>query len=99
MSNYEAHGKSCVCCGLKGNGLVTYHHIYRRKTYPEFAAEEFNQIPVCLKHHNETHNSGERTMAVKYPGFRFWLEEKDYYFCEVRYKWANPKAEKQNERN
>ena len=64
----------CVVCGISGEGLVTGHHLYSRKAFPEFARFHWNMIPVCQLHHNMFHSAGNITMAQNYKSVSDWLE-------------------------
>jgi hypothetical protein len=92
MSKTYESDEPCICCGLQGEGLVTYHHIFTRKVYPEFAEEKWNQIPVCRLHHGPGngvgfHDHGTAWMANKFPSVKKWLEEKGWFYCEYVKKY------------
>jgi hypothetical protein len=87
--NFKA-SEPCAACGLDGDNMVCYHHIYTQKAYPEFKFEKFNLVPMCQKHHNEIHSSSLRTMAVKYPGIKDFLVNNGYEFNEFLGKWTHP---------
>lgn len=65
MKNYQTE-LSCIVCNLNSKGMVTFHHIYTRKAYPEYSKSAFNLMPLCLWHHNETHNIGTVSFSKKY---------------------------------
>ena len=85
-SNNEAD-EPCIVCGKEGEGLVTYHHLFTQKVYPEFAHHEWNRIPVCQKHHNEFHAKGTVHMAEKYLKVHLWLIKREWFYCETVKKW------------
>lgn len=72
MSNWESN-LPCACCGLNMEGMVTYHHLYTRKTYPEFKNEAWNKLPCCQRHHNEIHANKLTDVAKKYTGILSFL--------------------------
>lgn len=76
MSIYKTYQlyDPCTVCGVEGDGLVTGHHIYTRKAFPEYANAKWNLCPLCQKHHNEAHAYGNITMMDIYPRFSEWLE-------------------------
>lgn len=78
--NYESL-YPCVCCGIEGEGVVTYHHIFTQKVYPEFKDEIWNQVSVCQKHHNMAHQKGHIFMADSFPGFKKWLDQNGWFLC------------------
>lgn len=84
--NFEAH-EPCVCCKKEGDGMVTFHHLFTRKVYPEFTQEPWNMIPVCQKCHNEFHSKGTPFMSEKYPSVKDWLLKNDWFFCEFVRKY------------
>lgn len=77
--NYEAVGQSCTACNKAGEGMVTYHHIYRRKTYPEYANAKWNQIPLCLECHNKVHNKGDMEYFRTSDKVRSWMIKNGWY--------------------
>lgn len=90
--SYESQ-KPCVCCGRSGEGLVCFHHLYTRKTYPEFSQKEWNQIPVCQEHHNQFHSKGNDYMASTYPSVSRWLEENNWMRLDSLKKWIHKARE------
>ena len=87
---YESN-EPCVCCGLEGEGLVTYHHLFTRKVYPEFAEFSWNKIPVCLNHHTKGvdnfHSKGTVHMAERFPSVKNWLISNNWFFCDFVKKY------------
>lgn len=65
--------KPCICCGLEGEGMVTYHHEYAQKSFPEFKHSKWNLVSLCLKHHNMVHSNGTVTVSEKFPSLENWL--------------------------
>jgi hypothetical protein len=45
--------KSCVICG--STDRLQAHHLIYKLQYPELSLNENNGVPLCHKHHNETH--------------------------------------------
>lgn len=85
-NNFEANC-ACVVCHKLGPGLVTYHHLFTRKVYPEFQKEKWNQIPVCQGCHNKFHNKGTNYMAEKFLTVHLWLVRHEWFFCDYVKKW------------
>lgn len=86
MKNYEAH-EPCVACLKEGEGMVTFHHIFTRKVYPEFAQEKWNMIPVCQLHHNLFHSKGNSFMANNYRSIETWMKRNGWFFDPTIKKW------------
>lgn len=42
--------------------------------------EEWNLIPLCRKHHSESHTIGWRKFAGKYAAVWIYLDERGWYF-------------------
>ena len=72
MKNYQAD-VPCIVCGWRVGGMVTFHHVYTRKTYPEYSEAEFNLMPLCAWHHVETHNIGTVSFSKKYESVNNFL--------------------------
>jgi hypothetical protein len=91
--SYEA---SCACtvCEMQAPGMVTYHHIYTRKAYPEYSSEKFNLMPLCAWHHVEIHKSGTVSFAKKYPAAHDFLISNGWLFAMG--KWIYPKLDRLN---
>lgn len=70
--NYKSN-KPCIVCGMNQDNMVTFHHIYTRKAYPEYSEEKFNLMPLCQKHHNEIHQIGTVSFSQKYQSAEDWL--------------------------
>lgn len=90
-NNYEAN-EPCTACLKEGEGMVTYHHIFTRKVYPEFAEESWNKIPVCKDHHGPGsgkgfHDHGTQWMAENFPPIKKWLHSNGWFFCTIAKKW------------
>jgi 5-methylcytosine-specific restriction endonuclease McrA len=73
MKNYKSD-KPCIVCSEARDKMVTYHHIYSRKAFPEFSTAPWNLIPVCQPCHNLFHNKGDITMMDKFFSVRKWME-------------------------
>lgn len=73
MKNYKAN-KPCVVCEEGRDGYVTFHHIYTRKSFPEYEKAPWNLIPVCQGCHNNFHSKGNIFMAERYQSVWDWLE-------------------------
>jgi len=86
--NYKSN-QPCCCCGHYADNEVTYHHIYTRKAHPELSEEKFNLMPLCLKHHNETHLIGMNSFAIKYPSIKIWLIENGWTFTVGKWRHIN----------
>jgi 5-methylcytosine-specific restriction endonuclease McrA len=67
--------KPCIICGQNQPKMVTYHHVYRRKTYPEHEWKTWNLMPLCLKHHNEIHATSNRLFASKHRQAQKWFDD------------------------
>jgi hypothetical protein len=89
-SNFMAH-EPCVACGTEGDGLVCYHHIYTRKAYPEATHKPWNQIPVCLLHHNLFHTKGTSHMASEFSSVKEWLENHGWEYDQFFTRWGREK--------
>lgn len=89
--SFDAHGQKCLCCNTIGQGLVTYHHEYKQKTYPEYKHEKWNLIPLCRKHHDMTHDRGAVYMSEKFIEYRETLIRKGWELVEFpKKKWIHP---------
>lgn len=88
MENYKSD-KPCIVCRESGDGKVTYHHLYTRKTYPEYEDEIWNKIPVCQKHHNEFHAKGTNWMAMRYTTIQSWIERNGWEYSQFLGKWTH----------
>jgi hypothetical protein len=77
MKNYQTE-LACIVCGWRVGGMVTYHHVYTRKAYPEYLTSEFNLMPLCAWHHNETHSIGTVSFSKKYSSVNDWLISKGW---------------------
>lgn len=76
--NFESD-EPCLCCGLSADGMVCYHHIYRRKSRPDLKHKTWNKAPVCLMHHNEWHSSTNTSMKGKYSGISDFFDRMGWY--------------------
>lgn len=86
--NYRSNDP-CVACKKEGEGMVCFHHLYTRKTYPEFEGLKWNQIPTCKKCHKIYHNKGTSHMANNHPDVLNWLLSRDWYYCTTVKKWRH----------
>lgn len=84
--SYEAD-EPCAATGVMGVGIITYHHLYTRKSRPDLAEVGWNKIPVCRAAHNEFHNKGTSHMAKKYPSVKKWLETNNWQYDNFLNKW------------
>lgn len=72
MKNYQSN-KACIVCGLNQTGMVTYHHVYTRKAYPNNSEDEWNLMSLCAFHHLESHKIGTVSFSKKYAQVNNWL--------------------------
>lgn len=79
--------KACVVCGLKTDGMVTYHHLLTKKAHPESKNNKRVLISVCQNHHNYFHNKGTSYMASSYPAVKEWLIDNGWTYSEFLNKW------------
>jgi 5-methylcytosine-specific restriction endonuclease McrA len=86
--NYEA-GQACTVCGLSADGMVTFHHVYTRKAYPEHSEKEFNLMPLCAWHHVETHKIGTVSFSKKYSVVNDWLITHGWELIMGRWIWSD----------
>lgn len=70
--------RPCVICGESRDGMVTLHHIYSQKAFPEFKNSNWNLISYCSKHHNEAHSRGDATMYESYHSVRDWMTKNNW---------------------
>jgi hypothetical protein len=70
--NYQSN-KPCIVCGVNQAGMVTYHHVYTRKAYPNNSEDEWNLMSLCSWHHVETHKIGTVSFSKKYAQVNNWL--------------------------
>jgi len=89
--SYEAN-EPCCSCDLEGEGMVTYHHIYTRKAYPELSEVRWNMMPLCLVCHNKAHANGLVELS-KRDGVFNWLTENQWIFDVFYKKWIHEKGE------
>ena len=74
MKNYKTN-KPCVICSESRDNYVTFHHVYTRKSFPEYAEQSWNLCPVCQKCHNKIHSLGNISASEKLPRYKAWLDE------------------------
>jgi hypothetical protein len=86
--NFEAHGHACIVCGMRGEGMVTWHHILTRKARPDLTNEPRNLIPVCQTHHNRFHEKGTSHMAENFPRVKNWPINRGWKFDTFLKKWT-----------
>lgn len=79
MKNYKSE-KPCIICGQNQDGMVTYHHIYTRKAYPQHRDKKWNLMPLCFNHHSEIHTVGTNKFAQKYVSANEWLKNNGWNF-------------------
>lgn len=84
MKNFQSNNP-CIVCGLNKSGMVTFHHIYTQKAYPEYKCSTWNLLPVCKQHHNEIHNKGTNSFCEKYPQVKEWMIENGWVY--IMGKW------------
>jgi hypothetical protein len=77
LKNYKSD-KPCIVCGESRDGYVCYHHIYSRKSYPEYEKESWNLLSVCQKHHNEAHSMSDMDFANKYSSVKKWFKDNNW---------------------
>ena len=88
MKNYQTE-LACIVCGWRVAGMVTYHHVYTRKAYPEYSASEFNLMPLCAWHHNETHSIGTVSFSKKYSSVNDWLISKGWQLLSGKWIYSS----------
>lgn len=86
--SYEAF-EPCCGCGLEGEGMVTFHHIYTRKAYPEHSETPWNMMPVCLICHNKIHGNTLSEFAKNRKSAKDWLENNGWEFDMFYEKWRH----------
>lgn len=67
----------CTVCYVSPCDL---DHVWTRKAFPEFKDCAWNLMPLCRACHRERHDTSVNRMADKYPSYRIWLVENDWYF-------------------
>lgn len=77
--NYKS-SLPCVVCGLNQSDMVTFHHVYTRKAYPDCSEHDWNLMSLCSWHHVETHKIGTVSFAKKYPSVNNWLVKNGWEF-------------------
>ena len=77
MKNFKSN-HSCIACGERKDGFVTFHHVYTQKAYPEFKTETWNLMPLCSWCHVEVHKIGTVSFAKKYKEVNNWLIENNW---------------------
>lgn len=82
MRNYKSD-KPCIVCGESRDCYVCLHHLYTRKSFPEYADEPWNLIPVCQREHNLFHAKPLSYMVDKYPSVKEWLINNGWYYSEL----------------
>lgn len=90
LNNYQSD-KPCIVCGLNSPGMVTYHHIYTRKAYPEYSEAKFNLMSLCSWHHVEIHKIGTPAFANKYPAVNNWLISTGWEFASGKWRYFGGK--------
>lgn len=88
MENFEAH-MPCCACGKSGEGMVTFHHVYSQKAYPEFKLSKFNLMPLCKYHHTMIHTKSMTYVADNYPGVLDFLKRNEWEFLPDFRKWIH----------
>lgn len=82
---YSGDENICIVTGAPG---ATKHHIYTQKTYPEYANEPWNQLPLCHRLHMFAHQAGLRALADKYDSVAMWLKKNKWEYSYVFKKWS-----------
>jgi 5-methylcytosine-specific restriction endonuclease McrA len=69
--------------------MVTFHHIYTRKAYPELSETPWNMMPVCLICHNKIHGNGLVEFCKNWKNAESWLISNNWYFDNFFEKWRH----------
>lgn len=85
MKNYKSE-KNCVSCGLGGDGLVCFHHVYSKKSHPEFKEMTWNLMSLCFKCHELIHRFGTTKMANLNPGVKQFLVDNGWQFFSNKWR-------------
>lgn len=89
MSNFSTK-QPCVACGQVTENGNAFHHLYTQGARPDLKHETWNQIPVCLRHHQSFHNLGTSHMARAFNGVHVWLMGQGWQFDQFLSKWQHP---------
>lgn len=84
---FEAHGKSCIACGLTGEGMVTFHHVHTRGSGG--TNHENNLMPLCFKHHEQIHRYALSKFVGIFPSVKNWLLYHGWHINGFG-KWRGP---------
>jgi hypothetical protein len=74
----------CVVCGKKP---VDLHHPTSRGA----GGTDESLMPLCRKHHAETHQIGCNTFADRHPNVRLWLRLNGFQYDGYSKKWFKKK--------
>lgn len=89
MKNFQSP-YPCICCDLEGEGLVTYHHEYAQKSWPEHKYKVWNLVSLCKIHHDMCHNNGTIPVSEKFPSLEKWLIDHGWEVCPLMERWIHP---------
>lgn len=84
----ECKLKPCLLCGA----MADPHHVKTKKSGGDDV--ESNLVPLCRKHHSETHNLGVTTFANKHSKFKDWLIANGWELNTFNNKWQRDAEEK-----
>ena len=87
MKNFQTD-LACIVCGWKVGGMVTFHHVYTRKAYPEYTESKFNLMPLCAWHHLQTHNIGTVSFSKKHSSVNDWLISNGWELIMGKWIWS-----------
>lgn len=87
--SYEAHGKACTACGLIGEGMVCFHHVYTRKSFG--SDHPSNLMPLCAACHTMIHKIGLTMMSKRYKSVLAWLVANGWSQTGFSGKYYGPK--------
>lgn len=74
--------KPCLVC-TNDQGTVGHHIKTKGSGGPD---EPWNIIPLCPKHHHETHLKGTVTFTATYSVVEKWMLANDWWFSGVKWK-------------
>lgn len=70
--------KPCTACGIETENGNCLHHVKTRKSGG--TDDDWNLMPLCLKHHNMIHNCGTVYMSDKFTRVKWWLHKNGWNY-------------------
>lgn len=69
--------------------MVCLHHVYSRKSHPEYAEKIWNLMPLCFKCHELIHRFGTTSMAERFPEIKRFLTANGWEFFADKWRHSD----------